>query len=410
MSSDGLHLGFTGVAGRAGSLLGHCLEMEDVTIAAVCDPDPDKRAAAVDRIADAGRPAPRAVPSHEELVAGDDLEAVIIATPWDFHVPFAIEAMEAGVDVGFEVGPAASIEQCHALVRTAERTGQRCMLLENCCYHRDVLAVARMDEAGLFGELVHCRCGYGHDLRPGLVRGDGSPEDRADTRTYRGIHHERRNGDLYPTHGLGPIAKLLDINRGNRFVSLTATASRPAGLADWADRNLPADHPVGDVEWRHGDVVTTSIRCAGGETILVTHDVSLPRPYSLMYQVQGTRGRWHGELDAIYLDEESPEHEWEDFEPYREQWEHPIWDAYADRGVRDGHGGIDFLTLRAFVETMAGDRRPPIDVYDAAAWRAITPLSAQSIARGGAAVSVPDFTDGAWMTDDEAFPGVVPRV
>ena len=410
MTSAGLQLGFTGVAGRAGSLLRHCLEMDDVTIAAVCDPDPDNRAAAIDRITDGGRPTPRAVASHAELIAGDDLEAVLIATPWDYHVPFAIDAMEAGIDVGVEVGPAASIEACWDLVRTAERTGARCMLLENCCYHRDVLAIARMHEAGKFGALVHCRCGYGHDLRPGLVRGGGSPDELADTRTYRGIHHEHRNGDLYPTHGLGPIAKLLGINRGNRFVSLTASASRPAGLADWADRNLPAEHPVRDVEWRHGDVVTTTIRCAGGETILVTHDVSLPRPYSLMYEAYGTRGRWHGELDAIYLDEESPDHEWEDFGPYRAEWEHPIWDSYLDRGVRDGHGGIDFLTLRAFVETMASDRRPPIDVYDAAAWRAITPLSAQSIERGGAAVSVPDFTDGAWMTDDEPFPGPVPSV
>lgn len=410
MTSHTLRLGVTGVAGRGASLLGHCLEMRDVSIRAICDPQPDNCEEAAARVVETGQPAPRTAATHEELIEGTDIDAVLIATPWDYHVRFAIAAMEHGLDVGIEVGPAATVEECYALVRTAETTDRRCMLLENCCYHRDVLAVAQLADAGKFGDIVHCRCGYGHDLRAGLVCGRGSSSDGADTRTYRGIHHEHRNGDLYPTHGLGPIAKLLGINRGNRFLSLTATATEPAGLADWADRHLASDHPVHDVTWRHGDVVTTSIRCAGGETVLLTHDVSLPRPYSLMYQVQGTRGRWDGEREAIYFDAERTAHEWEDFAKYRSSWEHPIWDAYLEKGIRDGHGGIDFLTLRAFVETMAGSDRPPIDVYDAATWRAIAPLSEASIEQGGTPVPIPDFTDGQWMTDTTPFPGSVPSV
>lgn len=288
------------------------------------------------------------------------------------------------------------------------------MLLENCCYYRDVMAVLSMVRQGVFGELIHCRCGYGHDLRGHINTGSDTALDRAEGRNYRGVQNEKRNGDLYPTHGVGPMAKCLEINRGNRFVSLTSTASKSRGLADWAEKNLEPDHPSHDVKWSIGDVVTTVLRCANGETLVVTHDVSLPRPYSNMYHVQGTNGLWRRTFEsiggegletesAIYLEERSPGHEWESFEAYQGEYDHPVWEAYLDEGVKTGHGGLDYLVLRDYVTSVQDDERPPIDVYDAAAWMAITPLSEQSVALGGEPVSVPDFTDGAWMSNDPVF-------
>lgn len=397
-------LGFTGVGGRGGNLLSNCLDVETAEIAAVCDVQARHRDSATDAIVEDGRPAPETYDSHERMVAEAPIDAVIISTPWRKHLPMAITAMRNGVDAAVEVGPASTVEECWELVRTAERTGNRCMLLENCCYGPRELAALRMVRDGLFGELVHCRCGYGHDLRSGLVTGKGSRVKFGRDRDFRGINHEKRDADLYPTHGVGPMAQLLDINAGNRFVSLTATSTKAAGLDDWAEENLPEDHPRQDVDWTHGDIVTTTIRCANGETLLVTHDVSLPRPYSRMYHVQGTDGLWQGDGDFIHIEGESPEHEWESFSDYQDEWAHPMWEQYRAEGVRGGHGGKDYLMLREFVEGVAGDGPLPIDVYDTATWTAISALSEESISLGNEPVSFPDFTNGEWMVSDPTFP------
>lgn len=417
-----VRLGFTGVGGRGGHLLDLCLGMDDVAVPAVCDLQEGHRERARADVTDSGRSEPATYERHDRMLEGADLDGVVVAAPWSHHVPMAVAAMEAGVSPALEVGPANSVEECWDLVRTAERTGCQPMLLENCCYYRDVMAVLRMVREGAFGELVHCRCGYGHDLREHIVAGTSRDIDRGDGRGFRGIQNEKRNGDLYPTHGVGPMAKCLGINRGNRFVSLTTTASKARGLADWAATNLEEGHPVREVDWSMGDVVTTTLTCANGETLVVTHDVSLPRPYSNMYHVQGTGGLWKRDGDPfrresapgdrdersgrVHVEGRSPEHGWEPFEDYYDEYEHPRWVEYRAGGTEEGHGGIDYLVLRDYVETLARGDRPPIDVYDAAAWMAISPLSEQSIALGGEAVSVPDFTNGDWLHDAPTF-GVV---
>ncbi|MFB6135533.1 MAG: Gfo/Idh/MocA family protein [Halobacteriaceae archaeon] len=396
-------LGFTGVGGRGAHLLEMCLEMDEVAVPAVCDTQERHRERAGDDVSETGRPEPERYADHERMAEDTDLDGVVIATPWEYHIPMAVTAMEAGVDVGLEVGPASSVEECWDLVRTAERTGSHCMLLENCCYYRDCMAVLNMVREGVFGDLVHCECGYHHDLRERIVTGSGRDVDRGGGRDFRGVHNEKRNGDIYPTHGVGPMAKCLEVNRGNRFVTLTATASKEAGLSDWAEENLDADHPSRDVDWSIGDVVTTVLKCANGETLVVTHDVSLPRPYSNGYVVQGTDGIWQRETETVHVEGESPEHEWEAFEDYQTEYEHPRWEEYREEGVHGGHGGIDTLVLRDFVDSVGRGARPPIDVYDAATWMAIGPLSERSVARGGAAVDVPDFTSGGWLQDDPTF-------
>ncbi len=412
-----VRLGFTGVGGRGAHLLERCLDMADVAVPAVCDVQDRHRRQARDAVADTGRPEPTTYEDHEQLVQRDDLDGVVVATPWEKHISMAVTAMEAGKFVGLEVGPANSVEECWDLVRTAEATGSHCMLLENCCYYRDCMAVLRMVREGVFGELVHCRCGYGHDLRAQITTGNGSAQERQDGFDYRGVHNQNRNGDLYPTHSVGPMAKCLEVNAGNRFVSLTSTASKSRGFDDWTAEHLDEDHPSRDTEWSVGDIVTTTLKCANGETVVVTHDVSLPRPYSNMYTVQGTGGIWKRTFESIgggdgpgltvesaaHVEGRSPGHEWESFDAYQSEYEHPLWESYLEMGRKSGHGGIDHLVLRDFVTSVERDERPPIDVYDAATWMAITPLSERSVASGNDPVPVPDFTNGAWMNEDPAF-------
>jgi predicted dehydrogenase len=321
----------------------------------------------------------------------------------------AITAMDHGVYPGVEVGPASTVEECRALVDARRETGVPCMLLENACYGRDMMAVLRMVREGLFGELVHCRCGYLHDIRSRLVTGQARSLDVVDGIDFRTLHSLKRNGDVYPTHGIGPVAKYLGVNRGNRFVSLTATASKSAGLPAWAEANLDADHPAHDHEWAIGDVITTTITCANGETVVVTHDCSLPRPKERNLHVQGTRGLWRDDGGQVYVDGRSPDHEWESIEAYRPEYEHPLWERFEEVGVRGGHGGMDYPTLREYVTAVRHGAPPPIDVFDAATWMAIAPLTERSIARGSEPVAVPDFTNGAWMRRRPTFGFDEPR-
>jgi len=398
-----VNLGITGVGGRGQSLLESALPVDGIRIVAVCDPTDENRQKASEVIEGAGQPAPDQYTDHGELLACEDLDGVVIATPWRFHIPMAIEAMEAGVHAAIEVGPANSVEECWDLVRTHERTGKQCMFLENACFNRQMMAVLNMVREGLFGELVHCQGGYQHDLRERLVTGKGTGIELAGGGDYRSRQNENRNADLYPTHGVGPVAKPLGVNRGNRLLTLTSTASKAVGLADWAEKNLADDHPRANVDWNCGDIVTTTITCAGGETILLCHDTTLPRPYSKMFRVQGTGGLFMEDGKTVYVEGESPEHEWEEFEVYRDQYEHPLWEQYLEAGVVEGHGGADYLSLSTFAACIERGLAVPIDAYDAAAWMAITPLSEQSIANGSDPVSFPDFTNGAWMDRGPAF-------
>jgi len=396
-------LGFTGVGGRGQSLLDAALGVENVAVTAVCDVTEENRVAASDAVVEAGQERPDAYTDHGDLVARDDLDGVVIATPWRFHIPLAIEAMNAGVDAAIEVGPANTVEECWDLVRTHERTGRQCMFLENTCFQRRTMAVLEMVRQGLFGELVHCQGGYQHDLRERIALGKGTGATPRGGGDYRTRQVQNRNADLYPTHPLGPIAKSLDVNRGNRFLKLTATASKAAGLEHWTEENLDDDHPQADVDWANGDIVTTTIKCAGGETIVLHHDTTLPRPYSNMRRVQGTEGIFMEDGNTVYVEGRSPHHEWEDFEDYRDEYEHPLWEQYIEEGVEEGHGGSDYLGLSTFAACVERGLEVPIDAYDAAAWMAIAPLSEQSIANGSEPVSVPDFTNGAWMDRQRAW-------
>jgi predicted dehydrogenase len=406
---DTVRLGFVGVGGRGTWLLRLALQRDDCEVKAVCDVKPERVERAQNMVDEAHGRTPRGFSDGEEdflnLVDRDDMDAVIIATPWLWHTPVAVAAMKSGKWVGTEVPAAVTVQGCWDLVNTSEETGMPCMIMENVCFRRDLMAVLNMVRQGMFGELMHCQCGYQHDLRgvkfnPGAEFGPGA-NGEAEWRTQHAI---RRNGDIYPTHGVGPVAKMLNVNSGNRFLTLTSTATKTRGLHNYIVDVGGEDHPNADVEFKLGDIVTTVIKCANGETVIVSHDTNLPRPYSLMFRVQGTQGLWMNDGRTIYIEGVSPEpHGWEDFAPYGEAYDHPLWKRYEDQATGSGHGGMDFFVMNAFVEAVKRGVEPPIDVYDAAAWSVISPLSEQSIAMGSAPVRFPDFTRGKWVTRRKIF-------
>lgn len=411
-SSKTARIGFIGLGGRGRSHLRNILNREDVIVPAICDIDPEANNKAQEMLVKAGHK--KAVVydknkySFEKLVERDDLDGIIISTPWLWHTRMAVASMKAGKYAGVEVSAANTLQECWDLVNTYEETGVPCMIMENVCYRRDVMAVLNMVRQGVFGESVHARCGYRHDLRgvkfnPGVNFGKGSHGEAR----WRTQHSVKRNGDLYPTHGAGPVATWLNINRGNRFVSLTSTATKSRGLHNYIINHPEGgkDHPNAKIKWELGDVVTTLINTANGETILVTHDTNLPRPYSLNFHFQGTKGLTDFDYHTrrIYIEGRSKPHRWDDMQPWLEKYDHPLWKRYGEFAEGSGHGGMDFFVDNAFIESVKRKVQPPLDAYDAAAWSAITPLSERSIANGGEPQDFPDFTRGRWISNKPIF-------
>ena len=382
-------LGVIGLGQRGSGLLRELLSMDDVEITAVRDRNQEKIDRAQVIASEKKGVKPAGYLDYRQLLAHQGLDGVIIASKWNDHVKIAIEAMRAGIRPASEVGATASMEELWAMVETSEQTGVPCMLLENCNYGREEMGLLNMVKQGLFGEIIHCQGGYEHDLRSLMLK---------ENPNYRIKHYIHRNGENYPTHELGPIAKILNINRGNQFLTLSSMSSKSRGLKEWAQQHLGSNHPFSQTDYAQGDIVTTMIQCANGETIVLTLDTTLPRPYSRGGRIQGTKGLWMEDNKSIHIEGRSPEHAWEPFETYLQEFEHPLWKEYKEFGVRSsGHGGMDYLVLRAFVESVSKQIAPPIDVYDAAAWRAVTVLSEQSIAQGSQPVSFPDFTKGQWI-------------
>jgi hypothetical protein len=318
-----------------------------------------------------------------------------------------------------EVSGAINLKDCWDLVEASERNRTPLMALENVCYRRDVMSVLNMVRQGMFGELVHGQGGYQHDLRGVLFNDGKSPygkgvefgaEQGYSESQWRTDHYVKRNGELYPTHGLGPVAAMMDVNRGNRLTHLTSMASKSRGLNDYVTRQAGKDHPNAKVNFACGDIVTTTIGCANGETILLTHDTSLQRPYNLGFRVQGTRGIWQdfgwGGLDQghIYFEESMKQsHRWANTAELMKSNDHPLWAKHSEAAAGAGHGGMDYFVDNAFIECLKRNEPFPFDVYDLATWYSITPLSEKSIAEGSVPQEIPDFTRGAWLERKPIF-------
>ena len=394
-------LGIIGL-GQRGSVLysGVIKHMEHIKVTAVCDLYEDRMTDMVAKVKEDRGYEPAMVADYRDLIVREDVDAVLIAASWAMHTQMACDAMRAGKYVGCEVGGAYSLEDCWQLVRTYEETRTPIMMLENCCYGRNELMVLNMVKQGLFGEIVHCRGGYCHDLRDEVGYG-------REIRHYRLDNYLHRNCENYPTHEIGPIANVLDINRGNRFVSLYSMSSKARGLHKFLQREKGDEYDLTHAHFAQGDMVTTLIKCAGGETIQINLETTTPRAYSRQFEVHGTKGMYMEDNQSVYVDtpDNVPYHfkwkeKWGNAEEFRAEYEHPIWKKYIEDGVYDGpagHDGIDWLVLNAFFDCINENKPMPIDVYDMAAWMAITPLSEESIATGNT-VFFPDFTGGKWMT------------
>ncbi|MEJ6001147.1 Gfo/Idh/MocA family protein [Paucibacter soli] len=419
-SGEKLRLGLIGTGMRGQVLLKELLRRDDVEVAALCDIEPIMLGRALAMVERYKKARPQTYGetgdafAYRKLLDQKGLDGVIIATPWELHAQMAIDAMNAKVAVGCEVVAGVTLQDHWDVLRTQQRTGTPYMLLENVCYRRDVMAVLQMVRAGLFGEIVHLQGGYQHDLRavkfnsgdPAKPYGGGvefGAKGWSEAR-WRTEHSLKRNGELYPSHGIGPCAMAVNIHRGNRFTHINSFASKARGLQDYVGRKMGAkEHPNAKLGYKLGDVVTTTLACENGETILLQHDTSLPRPYSLGFRVQGTDGIWMDVNHSIHIEGKSKPHEWEDFQAYQDRYEHPLWKKYAKTAEGAGHGGMDFFVVHAFVEALKANAPMPIDIYDAVAWSAITPLSEQSIAEGFRTLAFPDFTEGQWKSRKPIF-------
>ncbi|WP_207513080.1 Gfo/Idh/MocA family protein [Longitalea luteola] len=404
-------LGFIGVGLRGQRHLDNALRRKDVQVVAICDIDERMLEMSGQLFKKAGKPMAKVFKGDpnawKKLLELKELDAVIISTPWEWHAPMIIGSLEAGIKyVGTEVMLGITLQDHWDVVKAAEHHNAQVMMLENVCYRRDVMAVLNMVRQGLFGEIIHLQGGYQHDLRNVKFNDGQKPygggvefgEKAFSEGRWRTEHSIHRNGDLYPTHGIGPVAEMININRGNRFVSLSSFATKARGLHEYIVKNGGEQHPNAKVAFKLGDVVTTMIRCANGETILLQHDTNLPRPYSLGFRVQGTKGIWMDVNHSLYIEGVSKTNDkWEDAKAYLDQYDHPLWKRWGASSEGAGHGGMDFFVLHAFVESIKRKTVTPMDVYDAAAWSAITPLSERSIELGNETVEFPDFTSGQWM-------------
>lgn len=388
-------LGLIGFGARGISLLKDILipmASGGVELCGVCDVYADRAQQAADMIREACGSEPVCTSDYRNIVRMD-VDAVIIMSAWESHVQIAVEAMKAGKYVGMEVGGSYALEDCWRLVDTSEETGMPCMLLENCCYGKRELMVLNMVKKQIFGDVVYCEGGYCHDLRDEVSYGE-------ENRHYRLRNYLHRNCENYPTHELGPIAKVLNINNGNRLLTLTSTASCAKGLHEYIVSRKGPEDKLANETFRQGDVVKTVIRCANGEVITLTLDTTLPRAYSRCFTVRGTKAAYWEDIDAFFVDgkdndkEWAPRKLWGNAKEYEDAYLHPLWRNYDAHG---GHGGMDYLVISAFLEAVRAGTRTPIDVYDAAAWMAVSALSEQSIALGGMPQAIPDFTRGKWM-------------
>ena len=423
LKKEKVRIGMIAVGLRGQTHLKEMLKRGDVEIIALADPDKKMIAMAQALVKKYGKKAPVEYSNgkldYQNLLKRDDIDAVMIASPWEWHMPQGIDAMNAGKITGMEVCGAVKLQDCWDFVDTHEKTKVPIMPLENVCYRRDIMAVHNMVKKGLFGEILHLQGGYQHDLR-GVLFNDGiTPYDSGaefggkaySEAKWRTQHYVDRNGENYPTHSLGPVSTMIDLQRGNRLTSLSSVATKTRGLNQYI-KNHPKggpDHPNAKLKFKQGDIVTTQLQTANGETIVLTLDTCSPRPYNLGFRVQGTDGIWQdhheGEFDQgmIHLDTISEKHTWDNPEKMMQEMDHPLWKKYEKDAASSGHGGMDFFVDNAFIESIKRGVGFPLDVYDLATWYSITPLSEKSIAAGGALQQVPDFTRGKWETRKPIF-------
>lgn len=386
-------IGIIGTGGRGTNLLENLLGA-DAQILALCDIVPEKAQHAQSLVEKSGQKAPELYTkgdhAFESLVARDDLDLVIIATPWNWHVEMAVASMTHGKQTCIEVPAATTIEECWKLVNTSEQTRRHCIMLENCCYGYNETLVLRMAHAGLFGDLLYGEGAYIHDLRDELFSNKGEG-------LWRRTVHTQRDGNLYPTHGLGPVANYMGIQRGDRFDYLVSMSTPQHGLELYRKEHVPQSDPRWSERYINGDMNTTLIKTAKGLTLTLKHDTVNPHPYDRINIIAGTKGAFADYPPRIYFDGQAGGEAWGSIDDWK-QYQHPLWkEEGAIAQKLGGHGGMDYIMLYRLLQCMRQGLVPDMDVYDAAEWSAPGPLSTASVANGSAPIKFPDFTRGKWQ-------------
>ena len=386
-----VRVGFVGIGNQGSGHLQNLLRLEGVELIAVCDIHTGHRDRAVEMVEKAGQPAPKAygqkgIEDYKRMCDENKIDLIYNATPWEFHTPVCTYAMKTGSHAATEIPGSITIEECWKTVEYAEKYKKHCITMENCNYDSTELLLFNMVRQGVFGELLHAECGYLHDLREWKFGEAYYPHD------WRLQHSIRRNADLYPTHGLGPVSQWMDITRGNKFEHLTSFSTQSRGLKLEAIKRYGKDHPLAKTEYALGDIVNTIIKTNRGQTILVTHDTNSPRPYSRRIVIQGTKG-----LARKYPDEKySSGHKWQDLEEMKEKYDHPLKKALREKSQGAGHGGMDFIEDYRLIYCLRNGEPMDSDVYDGASMNSVVALSERSIAAGNSSVQCPDFTRGKW--------------
>ncbi|MFF3608092.1 Gfo/Idh/MocA family protein [Streptomyces sp. NPDC002463] len=387
-----VRIGIIGLGNRGGGMIGNFLALPWVQVVALCDPVREKAEKAAKAVTASGRPAPTLYTHGEEdyanLCARTDLDFVYAATPWDTHFAIARTAMQNGKHVGVECPIALELDQLWELVDLSEQTRRHCMQLENCCYGRNEMRVLRMAHAGRFGELLHGAGAYNHDLR-GLLFSPTYYEG-----PWRRLWHTRLRGDLYPNHGFGPVANYMDVNRGDRAVSISSFGTPSLGLAEYRAAHMPAGDPSWKETYIESDRTISMVQTAKGRLIRLEHDVSTPHPYSRINSLGGTRGVFEDYPARIYLEPDHKDDVWGDFSAYAAEFDHWLWKDHAN--PPGAHGGMDYIMVYRLMQCLQKGLPPDFDVYDAATWTAPVPLSHASIKANGAPQEIPDFTRGEW--------------
>ena len=392
---DNVRIAFVGVGGMGTAHVRNLVRIEGCQVTAICDINEDHANRASDLIVGAGFKKPTLYTRGEtdfiRLCETEDVNLVYNATPWRWHVPICIAAMQNGKHAATEVPAAYTIEDCWKLVETAEKFERHCVMMENCNYGRSEMMILSMVRNGVLGDVLHAECGYLHDLRAIKFSSEGEG-------LWRREHAKNRNGNLYPTHGLGPAAQCLDINRGDQFSYLVSMSSPSKGLQLYARDNFREGSPMRDETYVLGDVNVSLIKTVRGRSIFISHDCNLPRPYSRINMVQGTRGLFQGYPDRVFVEGRSEGHNWDDSALYKEEFDHPFWKELEAAADGAGHGGMDFIEDYRLIKCLREGLPTDMDVYDAAAVSAVCELSEKSVASGSMPVEFPDFTRGRWKT------------
>ena len=392
---ENVRVGYVGVGNQGTGHVRNLVKIPGCEIVAIADIMPEYADRAAKICTDGGQRKPdlytNGPEDYKRMCERDDIDLVYTATPWKLHVPVMVAAMESGKHGATEVPAAVTLDECWQMVETSERTQKYCIMMENCCYDRIEMMVLNMARQGLFGEVLHAQCGYRHDLRwhkfePGFYVND-----------WRLKHSFDRDGNLYPTHGLGPVAQVMNVNRGDQFDYLVSMSSKSMGLNLYAAEHLGEDHPLATREYALGDINITLIRTKLGRTIEIYHDCSSPRPYSRDYLIQGTKGLMRKYPESrIHIEGRSEAHSWEDLDEYAQEFEHPLWTAKGEEARGAEHGGMDYIEDYRLIQCLRDGKPQDMDVYDAAAWSAVSELSEISVAKKSTSIDFPDFTRGAW--------------